>query len=331
MNRLLGAVALSIVAGALGILYAKSTQDGESTYARNMELCAGAADHGLAVCIEAATREQQLSNEDMIRIARDTFTNTNAARCHQALHSLGRVLSTRLRNGPELSREAWASCGYGLLHGAYENLEKSAFNGEAPTETCNRKEFTETEESDLRDNCVHAIGHSAWKAYDADTVRALIACTRSRERADALSCSSGVYMSYYDNNLPADRTISSAEITTLLRGCAGHPHDLAAVCASFYEISVRSGTLTEHLEVCLSVSDGDSLCYYKLGLHGALGILSGKAQAKDAGDACSREGARALERCWSGAYDGSASHGLSSTEREQLACNLFPWEGRCNP
>lgn len=323
-------IALLVVISAVGFTYVTNTQGGESTYARNMELCAGAEDHALVACIEAAAREKNLSNEHMARITRETFANMDTARCHQALHSLGRVLSTRLRNGPELPREAWESCGYGLLHGAYENLEKSAFDDEAPIDTCNRVEFTGTEGIDLRDNCVHAVGHSAWKVHDMDIGRALAACTRSRERADALSCSSGVYMSYYDSTIPADRMTSASGVAALLRGCASHPHDLAAICASFYEISVRSGTIPEHLEVCLNVSFGDSLCHYKLGLHGALGVLSGNARAEDVSNACNGEGARALERCWSGAYDGSASHGLGTTEREQLACSLFPWKERCN-
>jgi len=331
MGKRMLTLALAAVAGFLGALHVRGTQGSETLYARKLEICASADELNLSACVDAAVHETELSGERMVQITRDTFVHTNAARCHQALHSLGRTLSARLQNSPKLPRESWESCGYGLPHGTYENLDNTALNTGTPTDTCNRPEFAGTEGTDLRENCVQAIGHSAWKAHDSDIERALAVCARSRARSDLLSCSSGVYMSYYDSSLPADLVTGAADVAALLGGCSRHPRDLAAVCASFYEISIRSETLPEHLEICLSVSAGDHLCHYKLGLHGALGVLSGQVRSEDVSAACSQEGERAVERCWAGAYEGSANHGLGDTERQQLACNLFWRQQRCDP
>jgi len=102
------------------------------------------------------------SPTEAVVVVRDLYSEANAGGqgCHWALHLVGQMLKPRILAGDTLGLDAlWASCGYAVLHGAYEDLPL-----DGDVRTIGRKAFAAcangTLERERVGQCFHPIGHT---------------------------------------------------------------------------------------------------------------------------------------------------------------------------
>lgn len=345
-------IGCGIAGTTLGLIERSSTTKGldADQYRRMVEHCADT--ENTTDCVAGAAELVRPGNwRRALQDTTEVFTSRNSRLCHPALHTFGRSVSDRVVTEKTVElKEAWSLCGYGFLHGVYETLNRDLFAVGAAAEAlehCNRHEFLTTTDRTLRDNCVHAVGHSAWKAADGNVTAALGYCgagpeTRSID-ADVVACSTGVYMSQYDSRLSLRGPLQASEkIEEIYPGCRDHSPVIATVCASFFSLSVRSSAshAAEHLAYCAELAEQPGVCFKKFGLHLALRALSTPGFDDNGtfrgiclggyGSGEWRAGSQTVrDACREGAEQGAAVHGLGTDARREAACRIAEGAEEC--
>lgn len=102
------------------------------------------------------------SPTEAVAVVRDLYSKPPASGqgCHWALHLVGQMLKPRILAGDTLELgDLWATCGYAVLHGAYEDLPL-----DGDVRTIGRKAFAAcangTLERERVGQCFHPIGHT---------------------------------------------------------------------------------------------------------------------------------------------------------------------------
>jgi hypothetical protein len=161
---------------------------------------------------------------------------------------------------------------------------------------------------------------------------------------DRLDCSSDVYMTYYAETLPPSRMLGPDEtILDVFGHCTLRPAYIGAICSSFFNLALRSGTAAarDQLQMCGTIGDDPYACFNKFAVESTLSALSTTRGdwERVAPSTCLdgivgvpgwERGAKAVEdACWFGATQGLLTQGLADTEMERMACDLMP-VSRCD-
>jgi hypothetical protein len=142
------------------------------TYAQQLRQCLAAGRSALVLaCSERAmTTLTGANTAEVVRFNAETFAQSRVIACHGVMHALGRSLATVVLASPdEQLGGLWAPCAKGMLHGVFENLPLERQGAaEAAFAYCSRPEFLN--ENTYRGECLHAAGHSVYKAHGNDVV-----------------------------------------------------------------------------------------------------------------------------------------------------------------
>lgn len=259
---------------------------------------------------------------------------SGALSCHSAVHALGRAFAAEGKPAGDLGKR-WQICGYGLLHGLYENLPlpiDARDAGTAAYEACETNaEFVSDE--GLLHRCYHALGHSIWNT-DPQNFDYLRTACGVRDGAGENSCLGGGYMLHVQGlqRDPGYRTpTTQQEWATELDVCgtdSGRGPCVLAYGSLAGSVSQASSDAWQNL--CMElVPASNAQCAYLAGQNlllrepagpsGALGSCLGIA---------STYGAAQAGACIDGAHNGLLTLAVPETERKTIVCRTLEGTGR---
>lgn len=176
-NRLvlLGAAALVPVVAAVAV-FQGSLQKRDEVQAEplgvSMEICYdeanGRLDIGCAIKI-AVSRTDANPIADASEVLELSRTDKRySVGCHSIMHALGQKVAqtSEFNKTPEVLRDLWGPCGYGLLHGVFEKVElpRDPEAAAAKMRTACDVGGIRTDER-LHGECLHALGHAAYDHF----------------------------------------------------------------------------------------------------------------------------------------------------------------------
>jgi hypothetical protein len=265
-------------------------------------------------------------------------TSENAgALCHLVAHTIGRTLGPALQDRPDIRLgENWNVCSFGILHGAYENLELPRDPEQAGVKSyasCVRGEVSER--MDRFSSCIHSIGHALHTTFDGNIPKAEVACESSARAGQQVSrpelapvntlhfCLRGVYMLDLDSRVTAE-----TKLDTVSRWEEAMSHCLASPapdqCAySYAEAAVERGddAMRAYKDWCVGIGGRAGECVTFLGQHlGPRGLRDevGPSRCGELGD-----NGEETASCVEGSRQGLRGVIASKEEADRALCRML--------
>lgn len=298
-------------------------------------------------CIESVFSSIDLNDPTAVASQVLQVASTNDAvadSCHSVMHTLGKRLAGRFDELGNTLGTTWSDCGFGLLHGVFENISLPADVGGAATTVSTACDAPVLQrDTRMRGECLHALGHAIYDQVEPYDQAVEVCATAFPGPAGAparIGCYTGLAMKARDKVL--GQMQSGLRIIPTVAGfsevgsvCSSRDAEFAAACApGFVQVATDSGPdhVRPFLDWCSATTGGvDEECFRQAGVY--MGHFKAKFSSVDAAlTLCAPGSDASVNQCRLGFVEGFNNRGEPLDVALEEACaayqRVIPTEGR---